>query len=143
MDNSSDIARSAVNSPRAVLSASENKTRAKGGTVGDGTGGGGEGGGSWYEALVSAWGSALDGQAAKIEGLSKQLEGAGKTIEQGLAPDATEEQKAAGKLAEKTDEPSVLIKLTGASQKFGFMSASASTSINAVGEAEAALGRKG
>lgn len=130
-------------SPKAIINSDQNKARAKGGTVGDATGGGATGGGSWYEALVAAWGSALDGQAAKIEELSKSLEGTEKTIQRGLEPGATAEEVAAGKAAGQSDQPSVLIKLTGASQKFGFMSASASTSINAVGEAEAALGRKG
>jgi hypothetical protein len=125
-------------SPSMLSSAGQNKSKAKGGTLGDG-----QGGGSWYEALVAAWGSALDGQAAKIESLSRALESTNDTIATGLDPNATAAQQAAGNLVGKTDQPSVLIQLTGESQKMGFMSASASTSINAVGEAEAALGRKG
>lgn len=127
-------------SPAMLASNGQNKTKAKGGTVGDGQGGAG---GSWYEALVSAWGNALDVQAAKIEGLANTLEGINQTIATGTDPGATPGQVAAGNLAGKTDQPSILIQLTGESQKMGFLSASASTSINAVGEAEAALGRKG
>jgi hypothetical protein len=127
-------------SPSALASAGQNKTRAKGGTAGEAGGGSG---GSWYEALVSAWGTALDGQAAKIESLANKLEGINGTIADGTGANATQGQKDAGNLAGKTDQPSVLIQLTGESQKMGFMSASAATSINAVGEAEASLARKG
>jgi hypothetical protein len=130
-------------SPSMLANASQNKPKAKGGTVAAEGGGGGAGGGSWYEALVAAWGGAMDAQAAKIESLSAALEGVNGTIAAGVDPNATQAEKDAGNLAGKTDQPSVLIQLTGESQKFGFMASSASTSINAVGEGQASLARKG
>lgn len=103
----------------------------------------GGGGGSWYEALVDAWGRAMDTQAAKIEDLAGQLEGLNDQIKANSGPNATKEQQAQADLIGKTDQPSVLTRLTGASQRFGFLASSASTSINAVGEGNDKLARKG
>ncbi len=146
---------------------------AGGATQGDATGavvagGGGAvsaGGGSWYEALASAWGSALDSQAHYIESLSNQLEST--TVNSNNAKAAFAEERSAiarmpagqakdvanAELDQKeakfkagpggSDEPSVLITLTAASQKMGFLASSAATSVNSVGEAQDKLARKG
>jgi hypothetical protein len=123
------------------------------------------GGGSWYEALVSAWGTAMDSQAHYIEALSNQLEST--TVSSNNANAAFAQERSAiakmpagqakdianAELDQKeaefkaspggSDEPSVLITLTGASQKMGFLSSSAATSVNSVGEAQDKLARKG
>ncbi len=73
---------------------------------------------SWYEAMAKAWGKALDQQASKLVQLSSQLSEHGK------------------------DNPSVIAELTAQSQKMGFLSQSAASSDNAVGQALETIGRK-
>lgn len=73
---------------------------------------------SWFEAMAKAWGSALDNEAGKVTNLSSQLSEGG------------------------SDNPSVLTQLTAESLKMQFLSQSAATSNNAVGEALQTLGRK-
>ena len=73
---------------------------------------------SWYEAMAKAWGKVLDQQAGDITSLSDSLSNGGQ------------------------DQPSTLTLLTAASLKMQFMSTSASTSDNAVGQAMDSLGRK-
>jgi len=84
---------------------------------------------SWFEALAKAWGSALDQQASKVTALSDQ-------VSNGSAA-GTGGQAGAG-----SDNPSVLTQLTAESLKMQFLSTSASTSNNAVGQALDNLGRK-
>lgn len=73
---------------------------------------------SWYEAMAKAWGNALDQQASKLVQLSSQLSEHGE------------------------DNPSVIAQLTAESQKMGFLSQSAASAENAVGQALQTLGRK-
>jgi hypothetical protein len=72
---------------------------------------------SWFEAMASAWGNALDTQASSIEQLSDQISQGG-------------------------DQPSQMVELTAASMKMNFMANNASTSSNSVGQALETLGRK-
>lgn len=74
------------------------------------------GSGSWFEAMASAWGSALDKQAATIEEMSAGLE--------------------------NDDTPSAITKLTAESMKMGFLSTSSHTSLSSVGEALSTMARK-
>lgn len=85
---------------------------------------------NWLEAMAKAWGGALDNQAGKIENLSNQL---------GSSVDGGSSTTAAGS---SSTDPSVLTNLTTASLEFQFLSSSASTSINAAGQALDTLGRK-
>lgn len=73
---------------------------------------------SWFEAMAKAWGSALDQQAGKITQLSSHLSEHG------------------------ADNPSVLTQLTAESLKMQFLSQSAASSDNAVGQALETIGRK-
>ncbi|HEX7814090.1 hypothetical protein [Dyella sp.] len=84
---------------------------------------------SWFEALAKAWGSALDQQASKVTALSDQVSNGSSGGGNG--------QAGAG-----SDNPSVLTQLTAESLKMQFLSTSASTSNNAVGQALDNLGRK-
>ncbi len=83
---------------------------------------------SWFEAMAKAWGNALDQQAAKVTELSNQ-------VGNGSAGGA--DGQSGG-----SDNPSVLTQLTAESLKMQFLSTSASTSDNAVGQALNSLGQK-
>jgi tRNA A37 threonylcarbamoyltransferase TsaD len=83
---------------------------------------------SWFEAMAKAWGNALDQQASKVTALSDQVS------------DGT--SGANGQASSGSDNPSVLTQLTAESLKMQFLSTSASTSDNAVGQALDSLGRK-
>lgn len=72
---------------------------------------------SWFAAMARAWGNALDSQATRIAELSDALEGGG-------------------------DMPSTTVQLTAESMRMQFLSNSASTSNNSVGQALETLGRK-
>ena len=72
---------------------------------------------SWFEAMASAWGNALDHQAGNITQLSDQISQGG-------------------------DQPSTMVELTAASMKMQFMANNAATSSNSVGQALETLGRK-
>jgi hypothetical protein len=72
---------------------------------------------TWFEALARAWGQSLDAQAQKITDLSNALGGG-------------------------DDSPSQMALLTAEAQRMGFISNSASSSINAVGQALETLARK-
>jgi hypothetical protein len=72
---------------------------------------------SWFEAMASAWGNALDSQASSITQLSDQIGQGG-------------------------DQPSAMVELTAASMKMQFMANNAATSSNSVGQALETLGRK-
>lgn len=72
---------------------------------------------SWFEAMAGAWGKALDQQAATIATMSDQLTNGG-------------------------DQPSAMVALSAESMRMQFMSNSASTSNNSVGQALETLGRK-
>jgi hypothetical protein len=75
-------------------------------------------GSSWYEAMARAWGDALDRQANTVQTLSDQIGNGGQ------------------------DTPAVMVELTAQSLKMGFLSNSASSSVNSVGDALQTLGRK-
>ncbi len=81
---------------------------------------------SWFAALAKAWGGALDKQATRITELSSQITSVGSP------------NNAAG----GADNPSTLTMLTAESLKMQFLSQSASSSNNAVGQALETLGRK-
>ncbi|WP_440222707.1 hypothetical protein ACQQ2N_16735 [Dokdonella sp. MW10] len=72
---------------------------------------------SWFEAMAGAWGKALDDQAATIATMSEGLTSGG-------------------------DQPSMMVKISAESMRMQFMSNSASTSNNSVGQALETLGRK-
>ncbi len=72
---------------------------------------------SWFAALAKAWGNTLDQQATRIAQLSDSLEGGG-------------------------DMPSTTVQLTAESLRMQFLSNSASTCTNSVGQALETLGRK-
>jgi hypothetical protein len=87
---------------------------------------------SWFEAMAKAWGNALDQQASKVTALSDQVSDG--TTGAGTGTD--------GQASSGSDNPSVLTQLTAESLKMQFLSTSASTSDNAVGQALDSLGRK-
>lgn len=72
---------------------------------------------SWYEAMSKALGNTLDGQAAKLTSLSNGIGGG-------------------------ADQPSNMILLTAESLRMQFMSNSATTVQNSVGQALETLGKK-
>jgi hypothetical protein len=72
---------------------------------------------SWFEAMARAWGEALDQQAGTITSISDSLN-------QGV------------------DTPSQVTLLTAESMKMQFLSNSAATSNNSVGQALETLGKK-
>ncbi len=72
---------------------------------------------SWFEAMARAWGEALDQQASTITELSDSL-------------------------SNGMDTPSQVTILTAESMKMQFLSNSASTSNNSVGQALETLGKK-
>lgn len=86
---------------------------------------------SWFEAMAKAWGNALDQQANKVTALSGQ-------INNGSDANANGQNGASS----GSDNPSVLTQLTAESLKMQFISTSASTSTNAVGQALNTLGQK-
>ncbi|XRD86181.1 hypothetical protein ISN73_09190 [Dyella acidisoli] len=86
---------------------------------------------SWFEAMAKAWGNALDQQANKVTALSDQ-------INNGSDASADGQNGATS----GSDNPSVLTQLTAESLKMQFISTSASTSTNAVGQALNTLGQK-
>ncbi|RUL79057.1 hypothetical protein [Dyella choica] len=88
---------------------------------------------SWFEALAKAWGNALDQQANKVTSLSDQVGGGGS---------GANANGQAGGMNGGSDNPSVLTQLTAESLKMQFLSTSASTSTNAVGQALSTLGQK-
>ena len=74
---------------------------------------------NWFEAFASAWGSALDNQASKIEIASENISGGG------------------------LDKPSDITKLTAESMRLSFMSNSSHTSLDSVSKALETMARKG
>ena len=88
---------------------------------------------SWFEALAKAWGNALDQQANKVTALSDQVS-AGSDANVNAQPGSTSNVG--------SDNPSVLTQLTAESLKMQFLSTSASSSTNAVGQALNTLGQK-
>lgn len=76
-------------------------------------------GNNWFEAFATAWGEALDGQAARIEAQSGRISAGG------------------------MDQPSEITKLTAESMRFGFMSNSSHTSLDSVSKALETMARKG
>ena len=82
---------------------------------------------SWFEALAKAWGNALDQEANKVTALSDQ-------VSDGSAANAGGQPGATNGSGNGSDNPSTLTQLTAESLKMQFLSTSASTSINAVGQ---------
>ncbi|HTT11062.1 MAG TPA: hypothetical protein VMG60_09255 [Burkholderiaceae bacterium] len=78
----------------------------------------GSGNSNFFEALASAWASALDNQANTLQ------------------------QDSANISQDGNDQPSAITQLTADSLKFGFLTQSAQTSISSVGEGESTMGRK-
>ncbi len=72
---------------------------------------------SWFEAMAGAWGKALDQQASTLADMSEQLSAGG-------------------------DQPSAIVQLSAESMRMQFMSNSASTANNSVGQALESLARK-
>lgn len=72
---------------------------------------------NWFEAFASAWGSALDNQAAKIE-------------------------TRASTLTEGADSPSEITMLTADSMRMSFMSQSSHTSLDSISKALETMARK-
>lgn len=87
---------------------------------------------SWFEAMAKAWGNALDQQANKVTALSDQVSAGSDAGPNGQL----------GTANTGSDNPSVLTQLTAESLKMQFLSTSASTSTNAVGQALNTLGQK-
>lgn len=73
---------------------------------------------NWFEAFASAWGSALDNQANRIEARSDVLK-------------------------EGNDTPSQITMLTAESMRMSFMSQSSHTSLDSVSKALETMARKG
>lgn len=92
---------------------------------------------SWFEALAKAWGNALDQQANKVTALSDQ-------VSDGTDASASDQTGSTqnGTSGSGSDNPSVLTQLTAESLKMQFLSTSASTSVNAVGQGLQTLGQK-
>ena len=82
------------------------------------TGSSKKGSGSWYEAMASAWGEALDKQANKIVDLGTHLHETGE------------------------DMPSRVHELTAESLRMGFLSNSSHTSLTSVASALETMARK-
>jgi hypothetical protein len=129
---------STILSPKMLATSGQNTAKSKGQAAAEGGGGGG----SWFEALAESWGQAMDKQAAKIVALSNELKGLNETIEAGTGPMADEAAQDLADLTGKTDQPSVLIQLTAESQRFGFMSTSANTSMSSTAEGQQKLASK-
>lgn len=77
----------------------------------------GSGSGSWFEAMATAWGQALDKQAGDIEAKSATLSNGG-------------------------DNPSAVTELTAMSLKMSFLSSSSHTAISSIGSALETMARK-
>jgi hypothetical protein len=77
----------------------------------------GSGSGSWFEAMATAWGQALDKQAGDIEAKSATLSSGG-------------------------DNPSAVTELTAMSLKMSFLSSSSHTAISSIGSALETMARK-
>lgn len=75
-------------------------------------------GSNWFEAFASAWGSALDNQASKIEIKANELN--------------------AG-----DDRPSTITLLTAEAQRMSFMANSSHTSLDSISKALETMARKG
>jgi hypothetical protein len=74
--------------------------------------------GSWFEAMATAWGQALDRQAGKIEEMSQKL----------------------GEDGQST--PSQITKLTAESLSMSFMSSSSHTALSSLGTSLETMARK-
>ncbi|WP_334183059.1 hypothetical protein [Novosphingobium sp.] len=74
---------------------------------------------NWFEAFASAWGKALDNEAAKIEQQSDVISNGG------------------------GDNPSQITELTAQSLRFSFISNSSHSSLDSVGKALETMARKG
>jgi hypothetical protein len=122
-------------SPAMLASAGQNKAKAKGATDGSS----GSAGGSWFEALAESWGAAMDKQAGKIVALSDNLKGLNDQIKQNVDANGNVNPN---DVTSKTDQPSVLVQLTAESQRFGFMSTSAQTSMSSVAQGQDKLASK-
>ncbi len=72
---------------------------------------------SWYSAMATAWGSALDKQADRLVKLSSGLSNGG-------------------------DDPAIAVQLSAESHKLTFLSTAASTANNSAGQALETLARK-
>jgi len=92
---------------------------------------------SWFEAMAKAWGSALDQEANKVTALSDQVSDGTDASADGQSSTTGTSGTSGG-----SDNPSVLTQLTAESLKMQFLSTSASTSVNAVGQALNSLGQK-
>lgn len=92
---------------------------------------------SWFEALAKAWGNALDQQANKVTALSDQVSDGTDASASGQTGSTQNGTSSSG-----SDNPSVLTQLTAESLKMQFLSTSASTSVNAVGQGLQTLGQK-
>ena len=75
-------------------------------------------GANWFEAFASAWGSALDNQASKIEIKANELNGG-------------------------DDRPSTITLLTAEAQRMSFLSNSSHTALDSVSKALETMARKG
>lgn len=124
-----------VLSPTMLANSGQNNAKAKGQA-------GGGGSSSWFEALADAWGSAMDAQAGKIVALSENLQGLNDTIKAGAEPGAGQGAKDQADVTGKTDQPSVLVKLTAESQRFAFMSTSENTSMSSISQGQEKLASK-
>jgi hypothetical protein len=127
---------STILSPAMLATAGQNNPKSKGQSSEGG------GGGSWFEALAESWGAAMDKQAAKIVALSDNLKGINDTIKAGQGLPDGDATKELADLAGKTDQPSVLVQLTAESQRFGFMSTAANTSMSSVAQGQEKLASK-
>jgi len=76
-------------------------------------------GANWFEAFASAWGQALDTQAAKIEDQANRITAGGQ------------------------DQPSEITKLSAESMRLSFMANSSHTSLDSVSKALETMARKG
>ncbi len=124
-----------VLSPTMLATSGQNNAKSKGQA-------GGGGSASWFEALADAWGSAMDKQAGKIVALSDNLQSLNDTIKAGAEPGADQAAKDLADVTGKTDQPSVLVKLTAESQRFAFMSTSENTSMSSISQGQEKLASK-
>ena len=92
---------------------------------------------SWFEALANAWGNALDQEANKVTALSNEVSDGSDASATGQTGSTGQDGTSSG-----SDNPSAMTQLTAESLKMQFLSTSASTSINAVGQGLQTLGQK-
>jgi hypothetical protein len=97
---------------------------------------------SWFEALAKAWGNALDQEANKVTQLSDQVSDGSDASANGQTGATTASSSTNATSSSGSDNPSTLTQLTAESLKMQFLSTSASTSINAVGQGLQTLGQK-